>query len=220
MSPETARPRAGTATLARLSRRLNGQFDIDEWGLDPELVATVDPWISLRWDVEVTEAQRIPAAGGAVLAFNRRFGISEPWVLARGIRRSSGRFVRTVGVADHAPVGPFLRRFGAVMDRPEEIEGLLRAGQLVGLPMSRQLPGRETAGSLDVSHVDAALAAGAPVIPVALVGREIGRHWRVVVGKPVRSTGDGPRAAAQLADRARVAVQELLDESVPAGWWL
>ena len=47
------------------------------------------------------------------------------WVLARGIRRASGRFVRTVGVPDRAPVGPFLRRFGGVLDRTDEVTGRL-----------------------------------------------------------------------------------------------
>ncbi|MEO6987834.1 MAG: hypothetical protein ABI239_04225 [Aquihabitans sp.] len=208
-----------STTLAHLRRRIHGSFDIDEWGLDPELVATTDPLVSLRWDTEVDVAGHVPTAGGAVLVFNRRLGISEPWVLARGIRRATGRFVRTVGVPDHAPVGPFLRRFGAVMDRPDEIEGLLRASQLVGLPLSRRLTNEEQAGHLELDRVEAVLAAGVPVIPVALVGREIGRRWRIVVGPPVpTATRQGPLSSADLADAASAAVQDLLNDAVPAGW--
>ena len=125
--------------MVQVQRRARGAFDIDEWGLDPELVALANPIFGLRWDIEVRGGDQLPAVGGAVLVFNRRFGVSEPWVVARGIRQATGRFVRTVGVPDVAPVGPFIRRFGGVLDRTDEIAGLLRAGQLVGLPMSRAL---------------------------------------------------------------------------------
>ncbi len=214
------RSHIGSGTLAHLRRRIQGSYDIDEWGLDPELVATTDPLVSLRWDTEVTVDGHIPAAGGAVLVFNRRLGVSEPWVLARGIRRATGRFVRTVGAPDHAPIGPFLRRFGAVLDRPDEIEGLLRAGQLVGLPLSRRLTNEERAVSLDLDSMEAVLTSGVPVIPVALVGRELGRRWRVVVGQPIpTATRRGPVPAADLAERTAVAVQELLNDAAPASWW-
>jgi 1-acyl-sn-glycerol-3-phosphate acyltransferase len=210
----------GATAVALLRRRLQGTYDIDEWGLDPELVAFGEPFVGLRWDIEVLGAERLPATGGAVLVFNRRLGFSEPWVLARGIRRASGRFVRTVGVPDLAPIGPLLRRFGGVADRPDEIASLLRAGQLVGLPMARHLRDRDHVGDLQVDRIAAALATGAPVVPVALVGREAGRRWRVVVGDPVttRRRG-GPLAAAEQVEATETAVQALLDDAVPAGWW-
>lgn len=212
-----SRARLGSGMLAHLRRRLQGSYDIDEWGLDPELVATTDPLVSLRWDTEVTVIGHVPTAGGAVLVFNRRLGVSEPWVLARGIRGATGRFVRTVGVPDYAPVGPLLRRFGAVMDRPDEIDGLLRAGQLVGLPMSRCLTNDEQAGELELDRVEAVLAAGVPVIPVALVGREIGRRWRIVVGQPIpTATTRGRISAADFAERTTAAVQDLLNDAAPA----
>ncbi len=138
----------GAGAAARLGRRARGAFDVDEWGLDPELVGLVDPVLSLRWSIDVVGAEQLPAVGGAVLVFNRRVGVSEPWVLARGIRLATGRFVRTVGVPDVAPVGPVLRRFGGVLDRTDEIAGLLDAGQLVGLPMARALRGRKDASAI------------------------------------------------------------------------
>lgn len=210
----------GSQLVHTAARRIQGNYEIDAWGLDPELVAAGEPIIGLRWDIHVDGADRLPATGGAVLVFNRRFGISEPWVVARGIRQASGRFVRTVGLPDVAPVGPLLRRFGAVVDRSDEIGGLLRAGQLVGLPMSRRVRSGGTAGELRVDRIDAALATGSPVVPVALVGHEAGRQWRVVVGLPVTPTRrGGPLAAAELAEATRAAVQAMLDDATPAGWW-
>jgi hypothetical protein len=210
----------GAALAVQLGRRARGAYAVDEWGLDPDLVSVADPLLGLRWELQVQGADRLPAVGGAVLVFNRRLGVSEPWVLARGIRQATGRFVRTVGVPDVAPVGPLLRRFGGVLDRTDEIAGLLRAGQLVGLPMTRDLRSRERVGHLDAERLEAAIATDRPVVPVALVGREVGRAWRIVVGSPVPYDAEGgPLAAAELAEATRSAVQVLLDESLPTSWW-
>ena len=210
----------GAQVAAHVQRRARGAFDVDEWGLDPELVSLANPLFGLRWDIEVRGAEQLPVVGGAVLVFNRRFGISEPWVVARGIRQATGRFVRTVGVPDVAPIGPFIRRFGGVIDRTDEIAGLLRAGQLVGLPMSRDLRSRERVGRLDVERLEAAIETGCPVVPVALIGRELGRAWTIVVGEAVEPVvHGGPLAAAELAEATHAAAQVLLDESLPTGWW-
>ncbi|MCU1453162.1 MAG: hypothetical protein JWN46_1308 [Acidimicrobiales bacterium] len=208
-----------TGLLAGVRRRMDGDFDVDEWGLDPDLVHLVNPVLAARWRIEVRGAENLPVVGPAVLAFNRRFGLSEPWVLARGMRISGGRFVRTIGIPDVAPVGPVMRRMGGVLDRPDEISGLLRAGQLVGVPMQRQVRPRAVAGELTVASLEPALATGAPVLPVALVGRECGRRWRVLVGEPVQPIRRaGPLAAAELAESTQARVQALLDEAARARW--
>ena len=101
MSLDAVRRGVPGATLAvQVGRRARGAYAVDEWGLDPDLVAVADPLLGLRWELAVEGAERLPTVGGAVLVFNRRLGASEPWVLARGIRRSTGRFVRTIGVPD------------------------------------------------------------------------------------------------------------------------
>ncbi|MCU1353852.1 MAG: hypothetical protein JWM05_3061 [Acidimicrobiales bacterium] len=200
--------------VAGVRRRLDGDFDVDEWGLDPDLVHLVNPLLAARWRIDVRGADHLPVVGPSVLVFNRRFGVSEPWVLARGIRISGGRFVRTIGIPDVAPVGGALRRMGGVLDRPDEISGLLRAGQLVGLPMDREVRPRPRAGLVTVASLEPSLATHAPVLPVALVGRECGRRWRVLVGEPVAPpSGEGPLAAAELAESTRRSVQALLDEA-------
>lgn len=213
-------PSAFDSLTNSLRRRMAGDFNVDEWGLDPELVALADSVFGLRWSISVSGADRIPSVGGAVVVFNRRLGVSEPWVVARGIRQATGRFVRTVGAPDVAAFGPLLRRFGAVLDRPDEVAGLLRAGQLVGLPMRRDVLNREHVGRLEVGRIRAALETGSPVVPVATVGREMGREWQLVVGNPVRLRRKaGPLAAQELAEATRSVVQELLDENLPANWW-
>lgn len=209
----------GSTVLNLLGRRLRGAFDIDEWGLDPELIALSEPALSLRWDIKVTGADSLPVTGGALLVYNRHFGLSEPWVLTRGLRQSSGRFVRTVGVPDHAPVGPLLRRFGAVADSPQEIKGLLRAGQLVGLPTSRRIRERDV-GDVAEDRLAAAVEVGVPIVPVALVGHEVMRSWRVVVGSPIKvQRRSSPPKVDEVAQKARAAVLHLLQDAAPAGWF-
>lgn len=216
----SAVPTSFGAVSEVLARRVTGRYDIDDWGLDPDLVALTDPAFALRWNISVEGAEVLPAVGGAVLVFNRRIGVSEPWVVARGIRQSTGRFVRTVGAPDRAPIGPFLRRFGAVLDRTDEVKGLLRAGQLVGLPMRRDVRNREHAGALEVRRIQAAIDTGSPVVPLACVGRELGREWKLVLGEPLKaSRRAGPLAAAELAELVRSSVQEQLDDGLSASWW-
>lgn len=210
----------GATSAIQVGRRLRGFYEIDEWGLDPSLVTLSDPLFGLRWDIDVDGLDRLPKVGGSVLVFNRRLGVSEPWVLARGIRQASGRFVRTVGMPDVAPVGSLLRRFGAVLDRTDEIAGLLRAGQMVGLPMGHSVLTRESVGRLTVERLEAAIDTESPVIPVALVGREVGRAWRVVIGEPIAThRRGGPLEALELAEKVQADVQDLLDESLPSSWW-
>lgn len=221
MSPDLVRRGVpGAALSARLARRARGEHAVDEWGLDPELVGLGDPLFGLRWDIRVEGAERLPAVGGAVVVWNRRSGLSEPWVLGRGIRRAAGRYVRVVGAPDVAPVGPLVRRLGAVLDRPDEIRGLLRAGHLVGVPAARQVRGRDRVGAVDPDRLRPALEVGVPVHPVALLGREVGRAWQVVVGPPVSVPDEGPGRAERLSEATRTAVHALLDDALPAPRWL
>jgi 1-acyl-sn-glycerol-3-phosphate acyltransferase len=200
-----------------LQRRVDGTYSVDEWGLDPDLVRFVSPVFALRWQVTVDGDDLIPERGPALLVFNRRAGLSEPFVLSRGVRQATDRHVRVAGVPDLAPVGPLLRRLGGVLERPDEIAGLLRADHLVGVALGRSLR-RQLAGPAPAALLSSALATSAPVLPVAVTGREVGRRWQVTIGPPIEAPASrGPLAAEELADRARSGVQELLDEEFPPG---
>jgi hypothetical protein len=206
---------AGDTSL--LQRRIDGTYTVDEWGLDPDLIRFVSPVLAVRWQVTVDRGELIPEHGPALLVFSRRFGLSEPFVLSRGVRQATDRYVRVAGVPDVAPVGPALRRLGGVLERPDEVAGLLRADQLVAVGLGRS-PRRQLAGPAPGALLRAALATSAPVFPVAVTGREIGRRWHVTVGPAVEApTSRGPLAAEELADRVRAGVQSLLDDAFPPG---
>ncbi|MGH9117772.1 MAG: hypothetical protein ACRD0A_07805 [Acidimicrobiales bacterium] len=203
-----------------LRRRLAGTYQVDPWGLDPDLVELVSPLAGLRWSLEVDGAHQLPPDGPAVVVCNRRFGVSEPLVLAAGLARATGRLVRLVGLPDVAPVGPLLRRLGSTVAVPAEVAGLLRAGQVVGVPLVLEPTTRYRAGWLDPALVTLALEQEAPVFPVAAIGHELGRRWRLIVGP---EAGHGAADPAQMVDDVRTAVQALLDGARPArrlwrGW--
>lgn len=210
-----ARCRMSETSLVR--RRLDGSYTVDEWGLDTDLVQLASPVFALRWNVVVDGIEGLPDHGPALLVFSRRFGLSEPFVVSRGVRQSTGRFVRVAGAPDLAPVGPALRRLGAVLSRPDEIAGLLRSDHLValGLAASRR---RHLAGAAPAALLAPALSTGAAVLPVAVTGREVGRRWRLVIGPQVEPPASrGPLAAEELGDRVRAGVQALLDDQFPPG---
>lgn len=201
--------------------RITGRYEIDPWGYDRDLVELLDPVMSLRWSVSVDGAAHVPAAGPFVLVANRRVGASEPLVLARGVRRATDRRVRFLGIPDIAVAGPFLRRIGGAVDRPAELRTLLRAGHPVAVPLGRRLYPRRMAGSLDTEVLVPALELGVPILPVAVIGRELLRRWRVCVGEPIPHPAQlGPLGLAELAERVEAGVQALLDEAFPPRWLL
>lgn len=191
---------------------LAGTWTVDPWGFDPGVYDLVARAGRLRWAVRVEGAEHVPVQGPALLVVNRRFGVSEPAVVAMGVHEATGRRVRPVGIPDLPVLGEVLRRLGGVLDAPAEIRGLLRAGEVVAVPCSRQPIHAHVPGVLRAGAVRAALDAGAPVLPVAVRGNELGLAWHVRVGAPVaRPVGDdGDVVAIAHADAVRDALGVLL----------
>lgn len=148
-----------------LQRRLDGTFEVDPWGLDVDLLEAVAPFADLRWSISV-EGEDVLRDGPVLLVAGRRLlAPTEPAVIAAAVFRFVRRPLRVLGVPDVAPIGPLLRRFGAVVDHPAEAAALLRAGHLV---LARQAPG--PSGEHDVD---------APVVHVTTRGWELSRRWHI-----------------------------------------
>jgi hypothetical protein len=202
-----------------LERRWHGTFEIDEWGFDRELYDLAATLAGYAWDVQVGGPHHLPATGGALLVGNVR-GWNTPLVVAHAVFRATGRSVRFTGLPDVAPIGPALRKLGGVLARPDEVEGLLRAGHVVGVWCTPERRA-DRAGQAPVELVRTAFATGAPVVPVATLGGLFGRRWRVELGPAVPQPATrGPLADRDLADEARDGVQRLLDEATPPRWLL
>jgi hypothetical protein len=208
-------PEGADGIVPLLRRRVDGTFEVDEWGLDPDLVALVEPVVDLRWHVAVEGARHVPGAGPAMVVHNRRAGLSEPFVVARAVRVAVHRHARPVGTPDVAPLGTLLRHLGGVLDQADEVAGLLRAGQIVAVPLGRQLWSRHRAGPMPAEMVAAAAGQQAAIVPAAVIGHETGRRWRVVFGPPIevpvgRSGVADAAAGAEVVTRR---IRELLAAS-------
>lgn len=193
---------------AFLNDRFSGRYAVDPWGFDPGLASLAGPLARLRWHVEVDGAERLPA-GPALVVYGQRMGLSERWVLMAGVGRTTGRFLRPVGGVTSPVLAPLRWRMGEVPANPADVRALLRAGELVGLPLGRSWLRRHEAGRVDAGLMAAALSVGAPVVPAAVVGHELGRRWQVVLGAPIATRRR--RVEGHLSEAVRSRVSQLLE---------
>lgn len=203
-------------------RRLDGTYDLDQWGLDEDLTGLAAWFAGMRWAADVEGMTKLPADGPALLVANRRLGWSEPIVLASVLRRSTGAAVRPVGGVQANPLGGLLRRLGAIPGRPAEVAAALRAGNRVLVP-TRAEPVRNRAGHLPVEFLEPAVALGVPLVPVAVIGWEFRRRWTIRIGGPVRvespetSGADVARQVGTAAVEVAAALDALLADALDFG---
>ena len=201
-----------------LARRLRGNVTVDVWGLDPEVADLVRRASTMGLRVALAGPGTLPEEGPGVLVVNRRFGLVEPLVALRVVHDAVGRRARFLGVAPGL-LDTLWRRVGGAVDRPEELAGLLRAGELVLVPLDPERRSRHRAGALGPDRIGPALDLDVPVIPLALIGKEVTARWTALVGEPVpRPKGSSPLSKFDLAASARAGVQSLLDEAFPPRW--
>jgi hypothetical protein len=204
---------------AVVTRRRQGEYDVDMWGADSDWVDIFGVLTKPVLRVRLDGSDRLPDTGGAILVTNQRIGVAELVALSVGIRRVTGRLARPVGVPDTPYLAPLVRRFGMVQASGGEIRSVLADGQMVIVPLSGSI--RRQAGTVTSELLAPALELGVPVFPVATVGGELTGSWRAYIDEPLpgpSSSRRSPLAAAELADRARAGVQMLLDDEFPTRW--
>lgn len=174
---------------ALIQRRLRGEFTVDDYGMDAELVELVRPFAGFLyrswWRVTSEGLDLVPADGPALLLANHS-GVL-PWdsaMIATAMleEHSAARLVRTLHVpwlTNIPGVAPALAAFGQLQALPENAARLLDEGQLVcAFPEGAQGPGKlfwnryRLAGFEGAEYIRAALRSGAPIIPVAVIGAE------------------------------------------------
>ena len=173
------------------ARRLRGDYEEDEWGFDPSFAAAAEPLLSFLyerwWRVTATGTEHVPREGRALLVANHA-GVL-PWdatMMATALRRSGldrgGGRVRFL-VLDWAFSLPWasvaIRRCGGVPASPYNGLRLLEQDHLVmvfpegakgvGKPYGERYRLRRFGRG---GFVEIALRAGAPIVPVAVVGSE------------------------------------------------
>jgi 1-acyl-sn-glycerol-3-phosphate acyltransferase len=179
---------AGLAEFAR--RRLAGAYEVDEFGFDPELNATVLMPAALtlyrHWfQIEMRGLEHIPATGAALVVANHSGVLPlDAVMLQAGIfaEHPAARNLRLLG-ADMVYSVPLLsslaRRSGHTRADPGEAAQLLAAGQLVGVfPEGFKGIGKPFSQRYRLQRFGrggfarTATAAQAPMIPCAIVGAE------------------------------------------------
>jgi hypothetical protein len=189
-----------------------GSGTVDEWGRDQQAIALLRPFTSLRWNVSVGGVHHVPSRTGALLVANaRRWSLSTVYA-SLALSEAAGRPVRFVGRPDISPVGPFMRRIGGLLARPDEVEEALREHQLVVVSTAATRNPRH-AGAVDPAYIRAAMVAGVSIHPLACTSSPIARGARVEVG-PVQRTRRkrrGPLAEIEMADAVQHHLQRMLD---------
>lgn len=186
---------------------------VDDWGRDNAFVNRVWSASQIRWSTAVGGAEHLPEGAGALIVINaRRFALA-PVFASLAIGAEVDRRVRFVGRPDIAPFGPMMQRLGALLPLEAEIEGALRAGELVVLGADHQRTNQH-AGLIDHRLVGAAVAAGVAVVPAATTSVPLRRNARVEIGPPVRlrKRRRGPLEELETADLLQVRIDALLDE--------
>jgi 1-acyl-sn-glycerol-3-phosphate acyltransferase len=150
---------------------------------------------------------------------NRTGGLlTEPAVVMTAVRDRWARTARVAGIVDVAPIGAVGRRLGGILARPDEVRGVLRDGHVAVILAGAGWRGGRV-GEPDRSLVAMAAEVDVPVVPLALRGRPWGRRYHAAFGEPLQVRGPGPLAVAELADAARAAIQERLDDLDPPRWF-
>jgi 1-acyl-sn-glycerol-3-phosphate acyltransferase len=182
--------RAAARTFAFLRRRLVGDYEVDDFGFDPELtdavlMAPFRPLYDHWFRVQTRGLEHVPDIGGALLVANHSGTLPLDGImtaLALHDHHPTGRHLRALG-ADLLFGTPFLgslaRKSGATLACVPDAERLLRDGEIVGVwPEGYKGLGKPFAERYKLQRfgrggfVTAALRSGTPIIPTAIVGAE------------------------------------------------
>ncbi len=186
---------------------------VDDWGRDPEFVQRFRNLSGLRWNTSVGGAEHLPRRTGALVVVNaRRFALA-PMFAALAVGEAVDRPVRFVGRPDVAPFGPLMQRIGALLEVEGEIEGALRAGEVVVVG-AHHAPGNRRSGTVDHRLLGAAVATRVRVLPAATISFPTRRSARVEIGPAVRQPRGrrGPLDELEIADLVQRHIDALLEE--------
>ena len=204
---------AGAATTSVRTFRSWVANEVDDWGRDNAFVNRIWSASQVRWSTSVGGAGQLPKRAGALIVINtRRFALA-PVFASLALGAQIDRPVRFVGRPDVAPLGPMMQRLGALLPVEAEIEGALRAGEIVVLG-AEHLATNQRTGLIDHHLVGAAVAAKVKVHPAATVSVPLRRDARVEIGAAVRlrNRRRGPLEELETADLLQVRIDGLLDE--------
>ena len=170
-----------------LRRRFTGDYEIDDFGLDPDLVLHVlrplmRPLYDTWWRVSSRDREHIPKGGGLLVANHAGTLPFDGIMLNYDVHDATGRFLRELGanlVFETPFVGHFARKSGAVLASQADADAILARGALAGVfPEGFKGLGKPFSQRYQLERfgrggfVATALRAQVPIVPVAIVGSE------------------------------------------------
>ena len=174
--------------LAFLRRRLTGDYEVDEYGFDPEvaerlLLASLKPLAEKWFRIETRGLDNLPAEGGALVVSNHSGTLPVDGLMTMAtIHEHTGRFLRPLGadlVFRMPLVSSLARKGGATLACQEDAERMLGSGELVGVwPEGFKGIGKPFSERYKLQRfgrggfVAAALRTGVPIVPLSVVGAE------------------------------------------------
>jgi 1-acyl-sn-glycerol-3-phosphate acyltransferase len=200
---------------------------MDAWGRDPAVVRALEPALAVAsrwWRLRVEGVERVPAEGGALIAANG--GGAFPWaplLIARALPRPA-RLLADPRVFSLPFLTVAARRLGAVPAHAANAERALADGDLVVAVLPQGRGGPYEVGRFDLAAVT--VAAGAPVVPCAVVGAEEAGlvpwpvRWRIEFGDPIdlrtyRPTqATDPAALLEGAETVRDRIQAMVHDNL------
>jgi 1-acyl-sn-glycerol-3-phosphate acyltransferase len=176
--------------LELIRRRSNGQYEVDEFGFDPELTEKIlmpiaRPLYEKWWRVDWVGMDNVPDEGSALLVSNHAGTV--PWdalVMKFGILdvHPAHRHVRLLAadLAFKMPfIGPLARKSGNTLANTADTFRLLEAGELLGVfPEGYKGVGKAFKDRYRLQRfgrggfIEVALRTKTPIIPVSIVGSE------------------------------------------------
>ena len=173
-----------------LARRITGDYHVDEFGYDPELVDHVlapllRPLYRRWWRVRTEGLEHVPTSGPALVVGNHAGTLPfDAMMVALAIHdeHPAHRILRMLAadLAFTLPlIAPLARKSGNTLACEEDAERLLAAGELVGVwPEGYKGLGKPFRERYRLRRfgrggfVELALRTGTPIVPVAVVGSE------------------------------------------------
>ncbi|MEU8197489.1 lysophospholipid acyltransferase family protein [Microbispora amethystogenes] len=174
--------------LAFLRRRITGDYEVDEFGFDPELndrvlLEALRPLYRHWFRTETLGLENVPADAGALIVANHSGTLPvDALMLQVAVHDELGRPLRLLGahLVYQLPVlGHLARKSGHTLACPEDADRLLRKGEVVGVfPEGFKGIGKPFSERYRLQRfgrggfVASAIRAGVPIVPCAIVGAE------------------------------------------------
>ncbi|MFI6816826.1 lysophospholipid acyltransferase family protein [Nonomuraea sp. NPDC050310] len=174
--------------LAFVRRRLTGEYEVDEFGYDPDLTDNLlmelaRPIYRHWFRVETLGLDRLPDDSGALVVANHSGTLPiDALMMQVALHDEAGRPCRLLGadLVYRLPLlGHLSRKSGHTLACREDADRLLRKGELVGVfPEGFKGIGKPFSERYKLQRfgrggfVASAIRAGVPIVPTAIVGAE------------------------------------------------